>query len=390
MTGDKNIKELLTRRVEEIIDLKHLEVALMSGKNLRVKLGIDPTSPNIHIGRAVVLRKLREFQNLGHTAVLIVGDFTGQIGDTSDKDTERPMLSEEQVKQNMKTYSDQAFKILDRKKSEIHYNSKWLQKLGFLEIGTMADRFGLHEFSSRELIKKRLDSGRRVSLRELMYPLMQGYDSVAVKADVELGGTDQRFNLLAGRKIQPIYGQSPQDIVITKFPLEGLDGRKMSSSWGNGINITDEPNDMFGKVMSIQDNLILKYFELATQIPMDEIKNIEQELKNGANPKDVKGRLAKEIVTLYHGIESAEAAQEGFEKVFSKGENPDEIKEIENKGDIIQTVVSAGVIPSNSEMKRLIDQKAVKINDKVIEKWRQPTKSGDIIKIGPRKFAKVK
>ena len=390
MTGDKNIKELLTRRVEEIIDLKHLEVALMSGKNLRVKLGIDPTSPNIHIGRAVVLRKLREFQNLGHTAVLIVGDFTGQIGDTSDKDTERPMLSEEQVKQNMKTYSDQAFKILDRKKSETHYNSKWLQKLGFLEIGTMADRFGLHEFSSRELIKKRLDSGRRVSLRELMYPLMQGYDSVAVKADVELGGTDQRFNLLAGRKIQPIYGQSPQDIVITKFPLEGLDGRKMSSSWGNGINITDEPNDMFGKVMSIQDNLILKYFELATQIPMDEIKNIEQELKNGANPKDVKGRLAKEIVTLYHGIESAEAAQEGFEKVFSKGENPDEIKEIENKGDIIQTVVSAGVIPSNSEMKRLIDQKAVKINDKVIEKWRQPTKSGDIIKIGPRKFAKVK
>ena len=222
---EKKIDEVLSRGVEEVIDKEHLRARLIRGEKLRIKLGIDPTSPNIHIGRAVVLWKLREFQDLGHTAVLIVGDFTGQIGDTSDKETERPMLSEEQVRQNMRNYFEQAFKILNKNNVETRYNSSWLKKLGFLEIGKMADKFCLHEFSSRELIKKRLEAGKRVSLRELLYPLMQGYDSVAIKADVELGGTDQRFNLLSGRTIQPLYKQDSQDVVITKFPLMGLDGR---------------------------------------------------------------------------------------------------------------------------------------------------------------------
>src|SRR3989344_3359892 len=219
-----SFKEILIRGVEEVIVREHLEAALKSGKKLRVKLGVDPTSPNIHIGRAGALWKLRDFQDLGHTVVFIVGDFTGLIGDTSDKESERPMMTEAQVKQNIKTYFKQAAKIIDPKKSEMHYNSKWLKKLGFLEIGKMANAFGLHEFESRENVALRLKSGKRVSLRELLYPIMQGYDSIMVKADVEVGGTDQRFNLLAGRELQKLYHQNPQDI-ITNPLIEGLDGR---------------------------------------------------------------------------------------------------------------------------------------------------------------------
>ena len=258
---DKNkINEILTRGVSETIDKENLKKKLMSGRKLRVKLGIDPTSPNIHIGRSVVLLKLRDFQELGHQIILIIGDFTGMVGDTSDKDTERPMLSEEQVKKNMKSYVEQASKILDIKKAEIEYNSKWLKRLGFGDIGRMANQFSLGEFIARENIRKRLDEQKPVSLRELVYPLMQGYDSVAIKADVELGGTDQRFNLLAGRTIQALYGQEPQDILMTNL-IAGTDGRKMSSSWGNTINVTGEPKDMFGKVMSTTDELIIPYFE---------------------------------------------------------------------------------------------------------------------------------
>jgi tyrosyl-tRNA synthetase len=307
MTKDSDLLDLLTRGVEEVIDKKNLERRLASGDKLRIKLGIDPTSPNIHIGRAVVLWKLRALQDLGHQVIFIVGDFTGLIGDTSDKDSERPMLTEEQVKANMQTYLNQAFKILDAKKTETHYNSEWLKELGFMEISKMANLFGLHEFESREVISKRMKAGKRVSLRELMYPLMQGYDSVAVKADVELGGTDQRFNLLAGRTIQPLYSQVSQDIIMMDL-LEGTDGRKMSSSWGNVINITDEPNNMFGKVMSIGDNLILRYFKLATKVPLEEIKVFKKQLEDGANPRDIKISLAEELTALYHSKKDAEKA----------------------------------------------------------------------------------
>ena len=385
------MNELLERGVDEVIDKQHLEEKLRSGRKLRVKLGIDPTSPNIHIGRAVVLWKLREFQDLGHTAILIVGDFTGQIGDTSDKESERPMLSEKEINKNLRDYFKQAFKILDKRKTETQYNSKWLKKLGFLEIGKMADQFGLHEFSSRELIKKRIDAGKRVSLRELLYPLMQGYDSVAVKADIELGGTDQRFNLLAGRTIQPLYGQEPQDIVITKFPLAGLDGRKMSSSWGNVINITDGSNDMFGKVMSISDYLIPEYLELATRLPKSEIEELIGQLKNGVNPKNIKLRLAQEIVALYHDQKVAKEAAEEFEKVFSKGELPEEMIEVDGTEKTLVDIISDnGLSESKSEAKRLLEQHAVKINGQVVAEWGHQPNSGDVIQVGPRKFAKVK
>ena len=392
MSENKDIQELLTRGVEEVIDRQHLEAALSSGKKLRVKLGIDPTSPNIHIGRAVVLWKLRAFQDLGHKIIFIVGDFTGLIGDTSDKEAERPMLTEAEVKANMKTYFNQAFKILNPKQTETHYNSEWLKELGFLEISRMADKFGLHEFSSRELIKKRLDAGRRVSLRELTYPLMQGYDSVAVKADVELGGTDQRFNLLAGRTIQPLYNQDSQDILITKL-LEGTDGRKMSSSWGNVINITDKPDDMFGKVMSISDDLIVKYLNLATRVSKEKVENVEKQLKDRVNPRDLKVELAIEIVSLYHGDKSAKKAQKEFEKVFSKKELPENIKEWhlkEGEGGIVNVLSGSGMVASKTEAKRLVDQKAVSINGEVVESWDSQVRKDDVIKAGPRKFLRIK
>jgi len=384
------IQELLTRGVEEVIDKKHLEDALKSGKKLRVKLGIDPTSPNIHIGRAVVLWKLRAFQELGHKVIFMVGDFTGLIGDTSDKESERPMLSEAEIKKNLKTYFEQAFKILDKSKTETHYNSKWLKKLGFLEIAKMGNLFGLHEFESREVISKRMKAGKRVSFSELMYPLMQGYDSVALKADVELGGTDQRFNLLAGRTIQPFYGQKPQDILMTTL-MEGTDGRKMSSSWGNVINITDEPNDMFGKVMSINDELIKKYFVLATRVSM---ADIEEYLKL-PNPRDQKEMLALEITKLYHGDKKAASARQNFIEVFRNKGTPDEIEEKSFKPGtykLSEILTLTGLVASKSEARRLFDQKGVKLNDEVVGECDLELDGAKprLIQVGKRKFIKIK
>lgn len=390
-TDPKKIEEILSRGVAEAIDRDHLRSALSSGKELRVKLGIDPTSSNIHIGRAVQLWKLRAFQELGHKAVLIIGDFTGTIGDTSDKDSERPMLSEKQIKENQKTYFDQAFKILDKSKTEAEYNSKWLSKLGFAEVSKLADLFGLHEFEARENISNRMKAGKRVSLREIMYPLMQGYDSVAVRSDVEIGGTDQRFNLLAGRTIQQSYGQKPQDIITTAL-LEGTDGRKMSSSWGNVINITDHPNDMFGKVMSVQDNLIVKYFTLATMLPLDEVNRIEETL-GVSNPRDIKFRLGKEIVTLYHGAEAAEKAGENFENTFKKGGLPDDIKEVTAlSGTLaVDVLLEEGLVESKSDWRRLVGEGAISVHGSE-EKITDPQMKLDnsiTLKIGKRRFIKI-
>lgn len=388
---DIKIEELLSRGVEEVIDKANLEKALRSKNKLRVKLGIDPTSPNIHIGRAVVLWKLRAFQELGHKVVFIVGDFTGLIGDTSDKDSERPMLDDKIIQTNLKSYFSQAAKIIDQKKAEMHYNSKWLKKIGFFELGKLANLFGLHEMSARENIALRLKAGKPVSLRELLYPLMQGYDSVAVKADVELGGTDQRFNLLAGRTIQKAYGQKPQDILTTRL-MEGTDGRKMSSSWGNTVNITDEPNNMFGKVMSIPDNLIKKYFVLATRTPLEEI----DEILKLPNPKDQKLRLAEEITKLYHGGKKAVLAKEGFISQFSKGELPENIqlKKIEPTGTYKLSVLlkMVGLVESKGEARRLIEQKGVKVNqetsidlDLVLD-----GKKEYLLQVGKRKILRIK
>src|SRR3989344_3966957 len=390
-TSPEKIDELLTRGVTEVIEHDHLRQQLLLGKQLRVKLGIDPTSPNIHIGRAVQLWKLRAFQELGHHVVLIIGDFTGIIGDASDKESERPMLTEEQIAENQKTYFEQAFKILDKSKTETAYNSTWLGKLGFAEIGKLANVFGLHEFEARENIAIRLKAGRRVSLRELMYPLMQGYDSIVVKADVELGGTDQRFNLLAGRTMQPVYGQKPQDIVMTVL-MEGTDGRKMSSSWGNVINIHDEPNDMFGKVMSVRDDLIVKYFLLATRLDQKEIQKIEKELKT-TNPRDIKIRLAREIVTLYHGKEAAERSAANFENTFKKGGVPEDIKEIAVPKDtpLVDVLLQTGLVESKSDFRRLVGEGAVTVHGTEVKITDPNIKITEAvtIKIGKRRFIKI-
>jgi len=383
------IEEILTRGVEEVIDRDELSALLKSKKKLRVKLGIDPTSPNIHIGRAVILWKLRAFQDLGHKVVFIVGDFTGIIGDTSDKESERPILSEAEVKKNLKTYFVQAFKILDKKKTETYYNSKWLKKLGFGEIGKLADLFSLHEFEARENIAKRLTAGKRVSLRELLYPLMQGYDSVAVKADVELGGTDQRFNLLAGRSIQPAYKQKPQHILTMQL-MEGTDGRKMSSSWGNTVNITDKPEDMFGKIMSVPDELIKKYFLLATRTPIFEIERVVTELKN---PRDQKLLLAQSITSLYHGDKMATLAKDAFISQFSKGELPQNILLKKMKAgsySIIDLALETGLVESKSEARRLLTQNGIKVNQLVPPpSITLDGKNEILLQVGKRKFIRL-
>lgn len=357
---DGSIERILTRGVEEVIDSGHLEKRLSSGEKLRVKLGIDPTSPNLHLGRSIPLLKLKDFQEAGHQVVFIIGDFTGVIGDTSDKDSERPMLKEEEVKQNLKTYLEQAGKIIDIDKCEVKYNSEWLDKLGYKEIGKQADAFSLNEFNSRENISKRLEAGKRVSLRESFYPLMQGYDSVAVKSDVEIGGTDQRFNLLAGRELQRVYGQEPQDIIMNPL-IEGLDGRKMSSSWGNTINLTDSGDEMYGKVMSLRDDLIIKYLTLVTRMDLSKIEEIKKDMDGGANPKEAKSVLAKEIVRMYHGEEEAEKALENFEKTFSKGEFPEDAPVLEGESGvkIIDILTDKGIVPSKTEFRRLVESGAV-------------------------------
>jgi len=385
----KQIKQLMTRGVEEIIDEKNLINKLSSGKTLRIKLGIDPTSKNIHLGRTIPLLKLRDFQEIGHKIILIIGDFTGLIGDTSDKDSERPMLSEEVVNENLKSYISQAAKIININETEIRYNSEWLSKLAYKEIGRQADIFSLNEFISRENISKRLDTGKRISLRELLYPLMQGYDSVQIQADVELGGTDQRFNLLTGRNLQKLYGQEPQDI-MTNTIIEGLDGRKMSSSFGNTVNLFDSPNDMFGKIMSMKDDFIVKYFTLLTRIDLDIINGYDTDMKAGKNPRDYKILLAHEIVRMYHSENDAQSAEEYFTKTISNKEIPDEITAFKpSKYDIFTILTESGLSTSNSDVRRLIEQGGIKINGTVITDKNQTLSPGDIIQKGKIRFLKL-
>lgn len=392
-TDEQKISEILERGVEEVIDKENLSKKLRSGRTLRIKLGIDPTSPNIHIGRAIPLLKLRDFQNLGHKVVLIIGDFTGIIGDASDKESERPMLEADTINKNMKTYVIQAGKILDIKKCEVHYNSKWLKKLRLLEIAKMANLFGLHEFAAREVVAKRMEAGKRVSYLELMYPLFQGYDSVMVRADVELGGTDQRFNLLTGRDLQKYYKQEPQDIMTNPL-LEGLDGRKMSSSWGNTINLFDSAGEMFGKTMSLPDNLMVKYFTLTTRVPMPEIEAI----KRMQNPRDQKTRLAFEIVKMYHGEKEAQKAEEKFNKTF-RDKTPDFAEYKYDKSEefypkvVNDLMVISGARSSVNAAKRLIEEGAVEVNDRVDREWNKSIKishDGDNFKIGKKIFIKIK
>ncbi len=384
------INELLSRGVEEIIDKDNLEKKLKSGKQIRVKLGIDPTSPNIHLGRSIPLLKLKDFQDLGHKIILIIGDFTGLIGDTSDKDSERPMLSEEVISKNLKTYIDQASKIIDIKKAETHYNSEWLSKLNYMDIGRQADIFSLNEFISRENIRKRLDNKKRISLRELLYPLMQGYDSVKVKADIETGGTDQRFNLLTGRDMQKFYNQEPQD-VLTNPLIEGLDGKKMSSSIGNTINLFDMPNDMFGKTMSLGDDLIIKYFILLTRVDMETVNEYKKSIENKVNPRDIKLKLAHKIVEMYHSKKEADDAYDYFIKTFSKKEIPSKVLEFKPKSyDAVSILVESELTSSKAEARRIIESGGVKVNGEVVKEIGYKVPSGSVIQKGKIKFLRIK
>jgi tyrosyl-tRNA synthetase len=346
---DKDVQELLSRGVVEIIGREDLDKKLKSGKKLRVKLGIDPTSPNLHIGRAIPILKLRDFQRLGHQVVFIVGDFTAVIGDTSDKDSERPMMTKEDIEKNKQSYFDQVGKLIDLEKAELRYNSEWLENVSYRELGEQMDQFSLSDFIARDNIKRRLDAGKRVSFRELIYPLMQGFDSVAVESDVELGGTDQRFNLLAGRTLQEKYSQDPQSLIISPL-INGLDGRKMSSSWGNTIPLTDSATDMYGKVMSMSDENVHTYFELCTRLSLDEVEEIMK-----GHPKESKMRLAREIVSMYHGEEEAEKAGADFEKKFSKKEVPEDVKTAKASKDtpLVDILLKEELVKSKTEFNRL-------------------------------------
>ena len=353
---EKDIENLLTRGVSEVIGRDELKEKLLKGEKLRIKLGIDPTSADIHLGRAIPLLKLRDFQEMGHQIVFIVGDFTALIGDTSDKDSERPMLSKEEIEENQKTYFEQVGKIIDLKKAELKYNSEWLEKLGYREIGEQANLFSVADFIARDNIAKRLSLGKRVSLREVLYPLMQGYDSVAVEASVELGGMDQRFNLLAGRTMQESYGQKPQSIILGPL-IPGLDGRKMSSSWGNTITLNLSPNEMFGKIMSMADEYVREYFEVCTRVPMTEVEEVVS-----GHPRDAKLRLAFEITKMYHGDNEASSAQENFVNTFSKGGLPDDILsvEVEKGATLVDTLLEQGLVSSKTEFNRLEKAGAIK------------------------------
>ncbi len=393
---DEQVK-IISKGAAEIIDEEDLKKKLNNSieKNipLTIKLGLDPSAPDIHIGHAVVLRKIKQFQDLGHKAIIIIGDFTGMIGDPTGKSKARKPLTREQVLKNAKTYEEQIFKILYRDKTEIRFNSEWLAPLNFRDIIELASKYTVARMLEREDFKNRFNSNLSISIHEFFYPLMQGYDSIALKADVELGGTDQRFNILMGRTLQKDYNQESQVGLFMPI-LEGTDGKeKMSKSLGNYIGINEEAGTMYGKVMSIPDELIVKYYELATDIHPDKIDVIKDELEQGkVNPRDIKMNLAKEIVTLYHGENEAVKAEEKFKSVFQNKEMPENIPDIIVSGaenDLVSLIVMAAFAPSRSEAKRLISQGAVKINGtKVNESLK--AEDGDILQVGKLKYGKLK
>ena len=395
ITDENKINEILTRGTVDVIVRNDIKKKLLSGKRLRVKYGIDPTGPKIHLGRASTLRKLAKFQELGHKVVLIIGDFTAMIGDASDKDEERPMLTREQVQENMRGYLKQIGGIIDVEKSEIRYNSDWFSKMNYYDICKQANVFSIAQILDRENFSKRFKAGERITLRETLYPLMQGYDSVAVEADIEIGGSDQLFNVLAGRELQRLYGQEPQNIITFKL-LNGVDGRKMSTSWGNVICVADDPKDIYGKIMSMNDSMITEYFELCTDIPLERIREMENEMKNDkVNPRDLKMELAREIVGVYHGEKKAREAEEYFVKTVRKKEIPDSIVNYKlsiSGRKLVDLLVDTKLASSKSEARRLIRQRGVKVGGKVVEDIDaevKPTKEGVIIRKGKRGFVRV-
>ena len=384
--------ELITLGISEVIGLEEIKEKLKNGKQLTVKAGFDPTAPDIHLGHTVLLRKMRHFQLLGHKVVFLIGDFTGRIGDPSGKTKTRPRLTLEDVLKNAETYKQQVFKILDPEKTIVEFNSKWLEKMSFADVLGLTSRYTVAQMIERDDFAKRYKNGQPISMMEFLYPLAQGYDSVALECDVELGGNDQKFNLLVGRTLMKEYGLSPQ-AVITVPLLEGLDGvEKMSKSLGNYIGIYDSAKDMYGKAMSIPDNLISKYMDLLTDIPIENIKDYVKSMENGENPRNIKGILAKEIVKIYHGEDEANNAEEEFKRIFSSKGLPDEIGEVAvKKDDNILNILSVCMSSeSKSNLKRLVSQGSVSLDNEKISDINSVISKEGILKVGKRNFFKIK
>jgi tyrosyl-tRNA synthetase len=393
--------EIIKRGTVEIIleeDLKKkLERAYKENKPLRIKVGFDPTAPDIHLGHTVLLEKMRQFQELGHEVIFLIGDFTGMIGDPSGKTETRKPLTREEVLKNAETYKEQVFKILDPKKTVIMFNSEWFNEMTALDMCRLAGAETVARMLEREDFKKRFTEGRPITILEFLYPLLQAYDSVYLKADIELGGTDQKFNLLMGRQLMKIYGMEEQ-VIITMPLLEGLDGiQKMSKSLGNYIGINEPADEMFGKIMSINDELMLKYYELLSHISVQELEELKRDIKEGKiNPRDAKDALAVEIVTRYHGKQQAEKARERFIKLFREKDIPEDIPTIEIKDEgegvwIPKIIKEQGLSKSTSEAIRLIKQNAVKINNEVVKNSDTKLNKGEyIIKVGKKRFLKVR
>ena len=377
---------------EELI--KKLEKSIKENKPLKIKLGLDPSAPDIHLGHTVVLRKLKQLQDLGHEIIIIIGDFTGKIGDPTGKSRMRKFLSDEEVLQNAKTYEEQVFKILDKEKTTIKFNSEWLSKLTFGDVLKLTASTTVARMLEREDFKLRFENQRPIYLNEFFYPLMQAFDSTAIEADIEFGGTDQRFNLLSGRNLQKEIGEEPQVVIMMPL-IEGLDGKnKMSKTLGNYIGIYESAKSKYQKVMEIPDELIVKYYTLLTDVDDEKIKEVEAKLKDESiNPRDIKMDLAREIVSLYHTEEEVEQAEERFKMIFQMGQKPKDIDTVnvsKEDFDLISTVVDKGLVSSKSEFRRLLLQGGIKINDKKITMEKDLPKEGEIVvQVGKKKFMKI-
>ena len=389
---DEQIK-IISKGVDEIIGLDELKEKLTKNKPLTVKLGLDPSAPDIHLGHTVVLRKLRQLQDLGHNIVIIIGDFTGKIGDPTGKSKARKALTTEQVLENAKTYEEQIFKVLDKKKTKVNFNSEWLSRMNFEDVIRLGAKMTVARMLERDDFKKRYENQMPISIHEFFYPLMQGFDSVEIKADIELGGTDQRFNLLMGRMLQKEFGQEPQCTIMMPL-LEGLDGiNKMSKSLGNYIGIDEDAKVMFEKIMTIPDELIVKYFELVTDIHPDEVEKIKELLRDGTNPRDIKMQLGREIVELYHGKDAVNDAEDRFKLVFQRKEIPDDIKCVEvskENLDLAEIITNNLLVKSKNEFRRLVVQGGVKVNGEKLGNIEDLILSEEmIIQIGKKKFIKI-
>ncbi|WP_068636133.1 tyrosine--tRNA ligase [Thauera butanivorans] len=396
MTDVQAAMELIKRGCDTLLIEAELAERLKTGRPLRVKVGFDPTAPDLHLGHTVVINKMRHFQELGHHIMFLIGDFTGMIGDPSGKNTTRPPLSREQIMENARTYQDQVFKILDPEKTEICFNSTWMEGLGSAGMIRLAAQQTVARMLERDDFAKRYGSNQPIAIHEFLYPLCQGYDSVAMKVDIELGGTDQRFNLLMGRELQKHYGQQPQCVLMMPL-LEGLDGvNKMSKSLGNYIGISEAPKEIFGKTMSVSDTLMWRYYDLLSFRSTAEIEGLKREVEGGRNPRDVKVMLAQELVARFHGAQAAEEAQADFEARFQRNAIPDDIPEVTVPAGaegivLFQVLKQAGLTGSTSEAMRMIDQGAVRINGERAEDKGLLLQAGEkvVLQVGKRKFASV-